>query len=119
MKATTNKLGSWGVLGNPSKEKIEEYKNMPVGAFRSLVKEVTKQNKGKPLTPHEIWIERKVTDSYVTSMVVSAASTMQAFDMVKLQLDQAEFPSEPTWQRQVTHSYSSMDPRKWSRKNEG
>lgn len=114
MKATTNSLPSWGVLGNPSKEKIEEYKRMPVGEFRRMVKEVSKQNKGKPLVPHEIWIERKVTDSYVASVVVSAASTEQAFGMAKLQLEQVEFPEEPTWQRQVTHAYSSMDPRRWS-----
>ena len=38
---------SWGILGNPSPEKIEEYKNMPVGAFREMVKDLKKKNKNK------------------------------------------------------------------------
>ena len=113
MSDTTTNTNSWGILGNPSPEKIEEYKNMPVGHFRRMVKDLTKKNKGKPLLPQRVWIERRVTDSYVASMVVSAASTQQAFEVAREQFDQAVFPEEPDWKGVVTHSYHSVDPCRW------
>ena len=116
MSDTTTNTNSWGILGNPSPEKIEEYKNMPVGHFRRMVKDLSKKNKNKPLMPHQIWIERRVTDSYITSLIVSAASGQQAFDIARTQLDQAVFPDEPQWKGVVTHSYHGMDPLRWSRK---
>jgi hypothetical protein len=116
MSATTTNTNSWGILGRPSPEKIEEYKNMPVGAFQRMVKDLSKKNKGKPLMPHQVWIERRVTDSYVGSVVVSAASISQAMDVAQTQLDQVEFPEEPQFKEVVTHAYHSIDPCRWRNK---
>lgn len=88
---------------------------MPVGEFREMVKDLNKKNRGKPLAPHTVWIEKKVTNSYVTSLTVSVASKEQSLDAARVQLDQVEFPIDPTWSNQVTYSYSTVEPMRWRR----
>ncbi len=104
---------SWGILGYPSHEKIEEYKNMPVGGFRKMVKNLSKKYKDKPLTPHTVWIEKKVTDIYLTSVIVSAVGSSQSFDIARSQQDQLVFNEEPNHKGVVSYSYHSYNPQRW------
>ena len=104
---------AWGILGYPSPEKIEEYKNMPVGGFRRMVKDRNKKYKNKPLTPHTVWIEKKITDSYITSVIVPAVSSSQSLDIARLQQDQLVFNEEPNYKGVVNYSYHSYNPQRW------
>lgn len=118
MKDTTTTVyqNAWGILGNPTPEKINEYKNLPVGQFRRMVGDLKKKNKGKPLTAHTVWVEKKVTDSYYTSVIVQAANVSQAFDIARSQQDQLVFNEEAGRKDVVDYSYHSYDPTKrWSK----
>jgi len=104
---------SWGILGNPSPEKIEEYKNMPVGAFREMVKDLKKKNKNKPLMPFEVFVEKKIMDSHLGSVVVSATNWQQAFDVAKARLEEVEFQQIQSRLARQEYAYHSYDPRKY------
>ena len=67
-------IRSWGILGNPSKEKIEQYKNMPVGSFRNMVKNLSRGKKGKVLKEFEVFVTQR--DIKLTRGVIK----VEAFD---------------------------------------
>jgi hypothetical protein len=113
MSTTTYTNKSWGILGNPSPEKIEEYKNMPVGAFREMIKALNKKNKGKPLMPFEVFVEKKIVNSHLGSVVASAANWQQAFDVAKERLEEVEFTLVQNRQGRCEYSYHSYDPRRY------
>lgn len=76
-------MSSWGILGNPSPEKIEEYKEMPYGEFKSMVALLKKKSKGKQLKNHKVRI-RKIESSYTNSYAtVEAFTPEQAIEKVK------------------------------------
>lgn len=81
-----------------------------------MVGDLKKKNKGKPLTAHTVWVEKKVTDSYYTSVIVQAANVSQAFDIARSQQDQLVFNEEAGRKDVVDYSYHSYDPTKrWSK----
>lgn len=112
MKDTTTTVyqNAWGILGDPTPEKINEYKNLPVGQFRRMVGDLKKKNKGKPLAAHTVWVEKTVTDRYCTSVTVQAANVSQAFDIARMQLDQLVFNDEPSLKDVISYSYHSYNP---------
>lgn len=54
---------SWGPLGNPDRETIERWMNLPVGAFKDMVKTLNRKNGKKPTYQYEIMAQQIVTTS--------------------------------------------------------
>lgn len=65
----------WGLLGEPTQEQIEEWKNMPYGKFKAMTETLRKKSKGKVLKKHAV--EIKMIDEVSTSSFVY----VQAFDI--------------------------------------
>jgi hypothetical protein len=66
-------MNAWGILGKPTPEKIEQWKNMPYGKFKEMVTDVKKQTKGKPLRKYTVEIlEIKETSRRVFVTVEAA-----------------------------------------------
>jgi hypothetical protein len=77
-------MNAWGILGNPTPEKVQEWMNLPYGQFKSMVTDLNKRNKGKPLRKHAIEI-RDIMTSYRSAYVyVDAAGADQAIEVAKL-----------------------------------
>lgn len=94
-------MNSWGVLGNPTKEKVNEWMNMPYGDFKRMVAEVKKQTKGKPLRKYSVEIKdiREIhRDAYVD---VEAATSDQA-----IKLAQTVDKSTLTWSNPKEEKYN-------------
>lgn len=106
------KVPSWGVLGNPSREKIREYSNMPVGQFKNMVKNLSRKNRGKKFTMHKVYVEKRVSASYVAEIEVAAAGPTDAIANAQVNKDEAAWPEVPDRTEHTTYYYSRHDPRK-------
>ena len=74
-------MNSWGILGKPTPEKIDQWKNLPHGKFKEMLAAVKKQTKGKPLRRYSIEV-KEIEESYKTAFVnVEAATANQAFEL--------------------------------------
>jgi hypothetical protein len=100
---------SWGILGNPTPEKISEWQNMPYGEFRNMVAALKKQGKGKTLKKHKVRIRKLESTSKIAYQIVEAFSADSARDQAMV-LDKSIFEwSEATVESdkyfyQVVHS---------------
>lgn len=114
----TTQVPSWGVLGNPSREKIREYSNMPVGKFKDMVKNLSRKNRGKKLTMHKVYVEKRVSASYVAEIEVAAVGPTDALANAQVQRSEATWSEVPDRTEYTTYHYSTYDPRKmwdWNR----
>lgn len=117
MQATT-KVPSWGVLGNPSRDKIREYSNMPVGQFKNMVKNLSRKNRGKKYEMYKVYVEKRVSASYVAEIEVAAVNGTDALANAQVRNDEATWPEVPDRTDYTTYNYSTYDPRKmwdWNR----
>jgi len=65
---------SWGPLGNPDRETIERWMNLPVGAFKDMVKTLNRKNGKKPTYQYEILAQQVVTTSVKLQNVMASDS---------------------------------------------
>lgn len=77
-------MNSWGVLGKPTPEKIQEYMNMPYGKFKELVTDINRQTKGKPLRRYSVEVQ-DIQEVYRSVFVdVQAATGDQAIKLAQM-----------------------------------
>lgn len=105
---------SWGILGNPDASKIEEWKNLPVGDFKRLVKKLSKENRGKKLTPHVVYVTKKVSTLTRGMIKVDAFDTKHANRLAMENSSKICWDDTPYKSGQEELIYSSYDN---SRKN--
>lgn len=104
---------SWGILGNPSEAKINEYKNMPVGSFKNMVKNLNRSKKGKVLQEFEVFVTKR--ESTLTRGVIK----VEAFDWTEATLIANQRREEIVWDEtpfksdQVDYINQSLDPLKY------
>lgn len=77
-------MNSWGILGKPTAEKVQEWGNMPYGKFKEMVADVKKQTKGKPIRKYLIEIQDIETSYKNAHVTVEAATVDQAFKLSAL-----------------------------------
>lgn len=77
-------MNSWGILGKPTQEKIQEWMNMPYGKFKSMVSDLNKRNKGKPLRKHAVEIKDVKSYYRSTFVYVDAVDADQAIELTQL-----------------------------------
>jgi hypothetical protein len=106
------KIPSWGVLGNPTREKIREYSNMPVGQFKNMVKDLSRKTKGKKITMHKVYVEKRVSESYVEEIEVAAVSATVALSTAQVRNNEISWSDVPDRTEYNTYHYTTYDPRK-------
>lgn len=67
-------MSSWGILGNPTAEQIEQWKSLPYGEFGAMVSSLKKRSKGKSLQKHAVEVKRSIMTT------AKAFAYVQAFD---------------------------------------
>lgn len=95
-------MSAWGILGNPTKEQIETWKDLPHGAFSSMVSTLKKKSKGKSLKRYTVKIKN------VSSKHSVAFVDVQAFDV-----DQAISQARDTDQTTLEWSEMAENPNKY------
>lgn len=105
---------SWGVLGNPSKEKIEEYAKMPVGHFRDMVKRLSRGKKGKSMREFDVYMVKRKIDATRGVIKVSAFEWSDAMESARLRKDEVTWDEAPYKTGFEEIAIHSMDPLKYS-----
>lgn len=72
-------MNSWGVLGNPTKEEIEKWKNLPHGAFKNMIKNL----KGAQRKDYTIQVTKYPEEFEIGFVRVKAFSHEQAVQEAK------------------------------------
>lgn len=103
-------LRSWGILGSPSKEKIEEYKNMPVGSFKNMVKNLSRGKKGKVLQEYTVFVTKRVSTHTRGTIKVEAFDYAEASLLADMQREQIVWDEQPYKSDQVDYIKHSLDP---------
>lgn len=103
-------LRSWGILGSPSKEKINEYKNMPVGSFKSMVQRLNRTKKGKVLQEYEVFVTKRESTLTRGVIKVEAFDWSEASNLVDVRRDQIVWDSDPYKLNQTDYLRSTLDP---------
>lgn len=104
---------SWGVLGSPSKEKIEEYKNMPVGSFKNMVKNLSRGKKGKVMSEHTVYVSKRRTNLTRGVIKVDAFEFNDAANLARERIEQVVWDNEPYVTNKEDLVFASMDPLKY------
>lgn len=104
---------SWGVLGNPSKEKIQEYAKMPVGSFKSMVKNLSRGRKNKVLTTYEVFVTRRDINATRGVIKVEAFTSLEAYDVARQRQDEVVWDAEPFKTNYQEYVHSTFDPVKY------
>ena len=106
-------IRSWGILGSPSKEKIEEYKNMPVGSFKSMVTRLNRSKKGKVMQEFTVYVTKRKVDKTRGTIKVEAFELSDANTIARERLEQVVWDADPYETNKEEFVYSSMDPLKY------
>lgn len=98
-------MNSWGILGKPTPEKIQEWMNMPYGQFKSMVSSINKQTKGKPIRKYSVEIQ-DIRETYRSAFVtVEAATSDQAIKLSQV-IDKTTLDwSDPKPEKYNKYSY--------------
>lgn len=103
-------IRSWGILGNPSKEKIEEYKSMPVGSFKSMITRLNRTKKGKKMQEYTIYVTKRNITATRGIIKVNAFDFSEAAELARLNKDQVVWDAEPYKTNYDEFTHSNMDP---------
>jgi len=98
-------MNAWGILGKPTPEKIEQWKNMPYGKFKDMVADVKKQTKGKPLREFSVEI-KEIRETYRSAFVkVDAATSDQSLKLAQITDKNTLEWSDPKEEKNNKYSY--------------
>lgn len=104
---------SWGILGNPSKEKINEYKNMPVGSFKSMVTRLNRTKKGKVMSEYTVYVSKRKIDLTRGVIKVEAFEFSDATNIARERIEQVVWDNEPYVTNKEDLVFASIDPLKY------
>ena len=77
-------MNSWGILGKPTPEKVQEWADMPYGKFKEMVTTIKKETKGKPLRKYSIEVKDIETSYKEAFVTVEAATGDQAIKLSQI-----------------------------------
>ena len=106
-------LRSWGILGNPSASKIEEYKNMPVGSFHNMVKRLSRTKKGKVLQEFEVFVTKRESKLTRGVIKIEAFDWSEALLVVDQRREEIVWDEQPFKSDQIDYIKQSADPLKY------
>lgn len=108
-----NNIRSWGILGNPSKEKIEEYKNMPVGSFHNMIKRLSKSSKNKVMQEFTVYVTKRKVEMTRGVIKAEAFEFSDATNIARERIEQVVWDETPYETDKEELVFSSMDPLKY------
>lgn len=76
-------MNSWGILGNPTKDQILEWQNLPYGKFKNMTDELKKLSKGKSLRSYSVEVKKTTSESQIAFVKVSAFNSEHAILLSK------------------------------------
>jgi hypothetical protein len=106
-------IRSWGILGNPSKEKIEEYKNMPVGSFQSMIKRLSKSSKNKVMQEFTVYVTKRKVDMTRGVIKTEAFEFSEATNIARELIDQVAWDETPYETNKEELVFQIVDPLKY------
>lgn len=73
----------WGLLGNPTKEQISAWQNMPYGSFKQMVDVLKKKSKGNSLRTYHVTVSKLRIDKEKAFIKVSTYDVENAVYQAK------------------------------------
>lgn len=104
---------SWGVLGNPSKEKIKEYSTMPVGGFKSLVSNLSRRQRGKKMQEFTVYVTKRDVTSTRGVIKATAFDFSEAATIARQRQEEVVWDNEPYRINFQEYVHSNIDPLKY------
>lgn len=104
---------SWGVLGNPSTDKVQQYMNMQPGQFSKMVADLKRKNRGKTPTDHVVFVVKKTMDVTVGKAVVNAFKHDDAVSAVRNGNVEVVWDTEPFKTGHEVTEYHNYDPKRY------
>lgn len=104
---------SWGVLGNPTKEQVDQYMNMQPGKFGKMVADLKRKHRGKTPIDHTVFVVKKKMDVTVGKAVVNAFKYDDAVSAVRKGEAEIHWDAEPFKQGHEETSYCNYDPKRY------
>lgn len=99
-------MSSWGILGKPTQEEIEKYKNMPYGKFKDYIIGLKKKHKDKTLNTYTVRIQEHRSDIYNGWVKVRAWDADEAIKAAKsMQKKDYEWETSPAVRDKYTYEY--------------
>lgn len=104
MKGNELNTRPWGILGTPSKDQVEAWKNMPYGSFKQMVEVIKKKGKGNALRTYHVSVLKQKTDSEKAFIKVSTYDAENALYQAKQHsLDDLEWFADK--KGEITYKY--------------
>lgn len=103
---------SWGVLGNPSKEQVEQYMNMQPGKFSKMVTDLKRKHRGKTPIDHTVFVVKKKMDVTVGKAVVNAFKYDDAVSAVRKGDAEIIWDAEPFKTGHEAIEYHNYNPKR-------
>lgn len=105
---------AWGPLGNPSKEQIQKWCELPAGEFERIYKEAKKKKrKNKVYTEYTVYVTKKVYDEYLCAVKVTDWEPNAAVNQVSsMHKENFIFEEVPFTSKKETYTYSTWKPNK-------
>lgn len=106
---------SWGILGNPTKEQIQEWSDMPYGEFHKMVIQLEKDHKRGNIGDYEMCISRVTTtrDEYrftIKNSSIGSANKMLGTLKSKLEEGSLDLEFNNVYTNEV--KYYTTEPKK-------
>lgn len=95
-----SKVSAWGILGNPTPEKIKEWCDMPHGKFTDILKEAKKRyayKKNVEFKDYTVYVIKTKKIQRVATVKVTAISTEDAYRQVS-DIPESELTFAPSYE---------------------
>ena len=102
---------SWGILGNPTREKIAEYQNMPVGQFKQMVKDLSRGKKNRTLSDYTCYVIKKKIDCTRGVITTQAFDSVSALSLARQNVDSVVWDATPYKTGVEELVYTNYDPK--------
>ena len=76
-------MKAWGILGEPTKEQIQRWMDLPYGSFKIMVNDLNKKSKGKSLRKYTVEVRKPVSEYQLGYIDVNAYDVDHALELAK------------------------------------
>lgn len=76
-------MKSWGILGNPDKETIKKYMNMPHGDFKRMVDDLNEIAQDQPPKLYTVRVDESLSKHRSTYVAIEASNADHAKELAK------------------------------------
>ena len=99
----------WGPLGNPTKEEIQKWCELPYGKFTSMVKERRRKKHGKTMSEHTLYVMKEISNLHMAEIKVWGFDLSDAMKRAPSTFKELEYSEEPVMNR-ISYSMRTVKP---------